>query len=139
MDKGSGVSIYASRTADVRVPFAFYVIHGDDPSRRSSIQKASTRSINLVGLVFETPQIEVESFHLSFTEASFSRNAIEIHLDLGKKYDKVELLAQVEWYERRSPDAFIVGVNFVDIPADALEALRELLKKVRLSGGPKSK
>ncbi len=126
--------IYDVRTADVRVPFTYYVIHGDDPSRRTSAQKAVTRSLNLVGLVFETPSIEAEGFHLSFTEASFSRNSMEIHLDLGKKYARTELLAQVEWYERRSPDAFIVGVNFIDIPADALDTLRNFIKHARLAG-----
>ncbi len=123
---------YAIMTAEVQVPFKFTVIHGGDPSLRSSRQKASTRSLNLMGLVFETQAMEADGFHLSFTESAFGRNSLEITLDLGKKFGGVELLGQVEWYERRATAIgynFIVGVSFIDVQTDELTALRDFLQQ----------
>lgn len=123
--------IAAHMTADVHVPFRYRIVHGRDPSRKSSEQTARTKSLNLVGLSFETPHIEVEDFHLSFTEASYGRNSLEIVLDLGKRLGEVDLLGQVEWYESRQTQAgqyFIVGVGFIDVQADVMAAMREFLK-----------
>jgi len=117
-------------TVEVQLPFTYTVIHGGDPSLRSSLQKAKTRSLNLVGLVFESPSMEVGGFHLSFTESAYGRNSLEITLDLGKKLGSVELLGQVEWYERRATligHSFMVGIAFIDVQADELTALREYL------------
>jgi|WetSurMetagenome_2_1015567.scaffolds.fasta_scaffold490294_2 hypothetical protein len=125
---------YAIMTAEVQVPFKFTIIHGGDPSLRSSPQKAMTRSLNLMGLVFECQAMDADGFHLSFTESAYGRNSLEITLDLGKKFGEVELLGQVEWYERRSTAIgfnFIVGVSFVDVQADELTALRDFLQQLQ--------
>jgi len=120
--------------AEVQVPFKYTIIHGGSPSRRSAEQKARTRSLNLVGLVFETTEMEKDELHLSFTDSSYGRNSLEITLDLGKKFKTVELVGQVEWYERRSTavgHAFIVGVGFIDVAADVLSLLRDYLQQAR--------
>ena len=130
MSKKVSTQPSATLTADVRVPFRYIVVHGGDPSLRSAEQNGTTRSLNLVGLTFETTQMEVDGFHLSFTESTYGRNALEITLDLGKKLGEIEILGQVDYYERRATavgHAFIVGVSFVDIQADELAALREFL------------
>lgn len=120
--------------AEVQVPFKYTIIHGGAPSRRSSEQKARTRSLNLMGLVFEIAEMEQEGLHLSFTDSTYGRNSLEITMDLGKKFGAVELVGQVEWYERRSTAmgyAFIVGVGFIDVPADVLSVLRDFLQQAR--------
>ena len=120
--------------AEIQIHFKFTVIHGADPGRRSSEQKAVTKSINLMGLIFETPHMEVDGFHLSFTESTYGRNSLEISLDLGKKYGTLELVAQVDWYERRPTAlgyAFSVGVSFMDMPTDIMAILREYLQVQR--------
>jgi len=117
--------------AEIQLPFKFTVVHGADPTRKSSEQKAVTRSINLQGLIFETPRMEVDSYHLSFTESTYGRNSLEISLDLGKKFGTIEVVAQVDWYERRSTNlgyCFSVGVSFLDMPADIMGILREYLQ-----------
>jgi len=124
---------YAIMTAEVQLPFKFSVIHGGDPSLRSSRQKGTTRSLNLMGLVFEAQSMEADGFHLSFTESAYGRNSLEITLDLGKKFGEVELLGQVEWYERRATAIgfnFVVGVSFIDVQADELTALRDFLHQI---------
>jgi hypothetical protein len=131
MTDGAKIQVSAVMTADVQIPFVYTIIHGTDPSRRSPRQSARTRSINLMGLVFETQEMEKEAFHLSFTDSTYGRNSLEIALDLGKRFHKVELLGQVEWYERRSTatgHSFIVGVSFLDVPPDALTVLRDFLQ-----------
>jgi hypothetical protein len=118
--------------AEIQVPFTFTIIHGTDPSRRSNVYKTRTRSLHLMGLVFESQEMEHEGFHLSFTDTTYGRNSMEIVLDLGKKFQKVEVMGQVEWYERRSTAAghcFIVGVGFIDLPADTLQTLREYIQQ----------
>lgn len=135
MSDRSSQNVTAAMTAEVQVPFTYTIVHGGDPSRKSAPQKARTRSLNLVGLVFETNVMTAHGFHLSFTESYFGRNSLEITLDLGKKIGQVELFGQVEWYERRSTAAghcFIVGVSFVDVPADAQSILRDFLKQCQL-------
>jgi hypothetical protein len=117
--------------AEIQLPFKFTVVHGADPSRRSSEQKAVTRSINLQGLIFETPNMEADSYHLSFTESTYGRNSLEISLDLGKRFGTIELAAQVDWYERRATalgHCFSVGVSFLDVPTDVMAILREYLQ-----------
>lgn len=116
--------------AEIQLPFRFTVVHGADPSRKSSEQRAVTKSINLQGLIFETPSMEADQFHLSFTESTYGRNSLEISLDLGKKYGTIELVAQVDWYERRPTalgHSFSVGVTFLEVPADIMGILREYL------------
>jgi hypothetical protein len=116
--------------AEIQIPFKFIVVHGADPTRRSSQQRAVTKSINLQGLIFETPEMEVDSYHLSFTESTYGRNSLEISLDLGKRFGTIELVAQVDWYERRSTHlghCFSVGVSFIDVPTDIMGILREYL------------
>ena len=123
----------ANVTADVQVPFSYTVMHGDDPSRRSREQKTVTRTLSLMGLVFETSSMEVEGFHLSFSQASFGQNLLEIKLDLGKKFQSIEILGQVEWYEKRSSvqgQSFLVGISFIDLQPDALMILRQFLQTV---------
>jgi hypothetical protein len=125
----------AVTTAEIQIPFTFTIIHGIDPSRRSNEYKAKTRSLNLMGLVFEAPEMERDGFHLSFTDTTYGRNSLEIVLDLGKRFQSVEVIGQVEWYERRSTTAghaFIVGVGFIDVPADALQILREYLQQAHV-------
>lgn len=121
-------------TAEIQVPFKYTIIHGGTPSRRSSEQKARTRSLNLMGLVFESPEMEKDGLHLSFTDSTYGRNSLEIMLDLGKKFRTIELVGQVEWYERRSTamgHAFIIGVGFIDVAADVLSVLRDYLQQTR--------
>ncbi|MBI4963888.1 MAG: hypothetical protein HY913_11480 [Desulfomonile tiedjei] len=121
-------------TAEVQVPFKYAIVHGGSPSRRSAEQKAQTRSLNLMGLVFETSDMEKDGLHLSFADSTYGRNSLEIKLDLGKKFRTVEVVGQVEWYERRSTamgHAFIVGVGFLDVAADVLSLLRDYLQQVR--------
>jgi hypothetical protein len=121
----------ANVTADIQVSFSFRVVHGDDPSRRSEPHKTVTRSLSLMSLVFESPSMEVGGFHLSFTPMSFAQNLLEITLDLGKKFKPIEVLGQVDWYEKRSTiqgHTFLVGVNFVDLQPDALVILRQFLQ-----------
>ncbi|MBI5249208.1 MAG: hypothetical protein HY912_06915 [Desulfomonile tiedjei] len=123
--------------AEIQLPFRFIVVHGSDPSRRSAEQKAVTKSINLQGLIFETPAMAVDDYHLSFTESTYGRNALEISLDLGKKYGTIELVAQVDWYERRSTalgHCFSVGVSFIDLPSDIMGILRDYLQVQRSLG-----
>jgi hypothetical protein len=122
----------AVTTAEIQVPFTFTIIHGTDPSRRSNEYKAITRSLNLMGLVFEVPEMEKDGYHLSFTDTTYGRNSLEMILDLGKKFQNVEVMGQVEWYERRSTTsghAFTVGVGFIDVPADSQQVLREYLQQ----------
>jgi hypothetical protein len=121
-------------TAEVQIPFKYVVIHGTDPSRRSAEQKSFTKTLNLMGLTFDSPRMEVDGFHLSFTESAYGRNALEMVLDLGKRFGSIELLGQVDWYERRNTltsHSFIVGVGFIDVQADALDLLRDFLYQVR--------
>jgi len=125
---------HSTIAAEIQVPFKYTIIHGEDPSRRSQQYKGVTRSLNLTGLIFETQKMEADEFHLSFTGGTFARNFLEIALDLGKRFSTVEVLGQVEWYERRSTiigHAFLVGVSFVDVPVEALEALREFLQQTQ--------
>ncbi len=124
--------LYSGITIDAQIPFRYTIIHGADPTKRSAEQRAVTSSLNLVGLVFETQNMTHDGWHLSFTESSYARNTLEIVLELGKSFESVELLGQVEWYERRTTVAghtFMVGVNFIDIQADALAVLRDFLKR----------
>lgn len=117
-------------TAEVKIPFSFRVIHGDTPSKRSNEHRSTTRSLNITGLVFESATIVVDGFHLSFTESSFGRNSLEIKLDLGTNFGLIEALGQVEYYEKRvtgGREVFLVGVEFIDMPADAQQTLREYL------------
>lgn len=119
-------------TAEIQVPFRYRIVHGHDPSRKSTEQKAVTRSLNLAGLVFESKDVVKDGFHLSFTESSFGRNSLEISLDLGKKFRVIEVMGEVECYELRTSAAgetFIVGITFVDIEADDLALLREFLSQ----------
>jgi hypothetical protein len=121
----------AIMTADITVPFRYSIIHGLDPGKKSPEQKAVTKALNMVGLIFGVDKMEKDGFHLSFTENSYSRNILEISLDLGAKSRNLELLGQVDWYERRltsEGNNFMVGVSFVDPPADALEILKEFLR-----------
>ena len=123
-------------TAEVQVPFTFSVISGADSSIRSSRQKAFTRSLNLVGFVFDTQAMEYDGLHISFTEGSYARNMLEISLDLGKGFADLELLGQVEWYERRSTavgDTYIAGVSFIDMTADVMGVMREFLQRAQLA------
>jgi hypothetical protein len=132
MADGSKYHMGAVAAAEIQVPFIFRIIHGTDPERRSNTFKTKTRSLHLMGLVFESAEMEHEGFHLSFTDTTYGRNSLEIVLDLGKKFQKVEVMGQVEWYERRSTTAgycFIVGVGFTDVPADALQTLREYIQQ----------
>lgn len=121
-------------TADLQIPFKYTIIHGTDPSKKSAQQKGITKSLNLQGLIFEAPSMEAEGYHLSFTETTYGRNSLEITLDLGKRFGVIEVIGQVEWYERRTTvmgTSFIVGVNFIDVQADALAVLREFLQQSR--------
>ncbi len=123
----------ANITADVQVPFSFTVMLGEDPSRRSKPIKTFTRSLSLMGLVFEFPSMEVEGFHLSFTPTSSFQNLLEMTLDLGKKFQPIEVLGQVDWYEKRSTmkgHSFLVGVSFIDLQPDALVILRQFLQTI---------
>lgn len=125
---------YVGSTVDVRLPFRYTIVHGSDPSLRSVELRATTTSLNLAGLSFETDSMDQAGFHLSFTESTFGRNSLEMKLDLGKKLGEIEVLGQVEWYERRLTPmghSFIVGVSFIDIQADELAALRELLRQAQ--------
>jgi|GEM_PF-1300886 len=114
--------------ADVRVPFKFTVIHGDDPARRSDQHSAITRSLSLTGLILDTPKMVWDGFHLSFTEYSFARNSLELVLDLGKHFGTVDCLAQVEWYERQTADVFSVGVEFSEMHADARNVIKRFIE-----------
>lgn len=130
--KSHGAAVTA---VEIQVPFSFTIIHGTDPARRSNAYKARTRSLHLMGLVFESPEMDHEGFHLSFTDTTYGRNSLEIILDLGKKFQKVEVMGQVEWYERRSTAVgycFIVGVGFIDVPADALQILRDYIQQAHV-------
>jgi hypothetical protein len=121
----------ANVTADIQLPFSFTVMLGEDPSRRSQPQKAVTRSLSLMGLVFQWPSMEAGGFHLSFTPGSFSQNLLEVTLDLGKKFPPIEVLGQVDWYEKRSTargHSFLIGVSFIDLQPDALVVLRQFLQ-----------
>jgi hypothetical protein len=132
-DKSEQRSFIAAM-ADVKVPFTFVVVHGINPTVRSSECHAATRSLYLTGLSFETESIHHDALHLSFTESAYGRNSLEIKLDLGKKLGEIEVLGQVEWYERRVTamgHTFIVGVSFIDLQADEVAALREFLYQVQ--------
>jgi len=127
----------AVTAAEIQVPFTFTIVHGTDPSRRSNLYKAKTRSLNLTGMVFEATEMERDGFHLSFTDTTYGRNSLEITMDLGKKFQKVEVIGQVEWYERRSTavgHSFIIGVAFIDLPADSLQILRDYIQQAHLVG-----
>jgi hypothetical protein len=120
--------------AEVQIPFKFTVVHGMESDRRSSQHNAVTKSLNLIGLVFETPTMEVDNFHLSFTESTYGRNSLEVSLDLGKRFGVIELTAQVDWYERRPTAmgyAFTVGISFLDPPIETVDMLREYLQMLR--------
>jgi hypothetical protein len=120
--------------ADLQVPFKYTIIHGADPARRSPQQKGVTKSLNLQGLIFESPSVEIGGFHISFTETTYGRNSMEILMDLGRRYGTIEAIGQVEWYERRSTvfgTSFIIGVTFIDVQADAMTLLREFLQHNR--------
>ena len=119
-------------TTNAQTPFTFRIVHGADPTRKSEEHKAFTRTLSLGGLIFETPVVELDGLHLSFTEASFGRNFLEIHLDLGRKLESIQLSGQVEWYESRPGvrgNVFIVGVSFVEIQPDALALLRQYIRR----------
>ncbi len=136
MNRNSSGGPPAILTADVKVPFTYTVISGSDPLRRSSGQKAFTRTLNLVGFVFDTTAMECDGLHISISEGSYARNSLEIQMDLGTGFAVLELLGQVEWYERRSSvmgDTYIVGVSFVDIAADALGVIRDFLQRAQLA------
>lgn len=127
-------SYSSAMIVEAQVPFRFKVVHGTDPSRKSPEQKTATRSLSLNGLVFEIPWVEVGGLHISFTEASFGRNCLEISLELGRKWRTLELVGQVEWYEARPTrwgHVFIVGVSFVDVQPDALVLLKEFLRTLQ--------
>lgn len=116
--------------AEIQVPFKYVIVHGMDPSKRSGQQKAVTKSMNLMGLIFESQKMDIDSFHLSFTEFAYGRNSLEIVLDLGKRFGPVEVVGQVDWYEKRvtmTGSSFIVGISFIDVQADAVNVLREFL------------
>lgn len=119
---------------DIQIPFKYIIIHGSDMSRRSSEQRAVTKSINLLGLVFEAPEVETEGLHISFTESTYGRNSLEMVLDLGKRFGDIEIVGQVDWYERR-PTAigysFSVGVSFMDMPAATRTILRDFLQQTK--------
>lgn len=126
--------IRAATIVEAAVPFKFRVVHGTDPSRKSSEQKAVTKSLSMTALVFEIAGVEVDGMHISFTEETFGRNFLEIRLDLGKKWPAVTLLGQVEWYEARHSrlaHVFAVGVSFVDIQPDATVVLRDYLRALQ--------
>lgn len=126
--------MHSTIAAEVQVPFKYTVIHGEHPSRRSPQYKSVTRSLSLNGLIFETQKMEADGFHLSFTGGTFGRNFLEIALDLGKRFGTIEVLGQVEWYERRSTiigHAFLVGVGLVDVDVEALTALRDFLQQTQ--------
>ena len=76
----------ANVTADIQVPFSFTVMLGEDPSRRSQPQKTVTRSLSLMGLVFESPSMEAGGFHSVIHADELRQNLLEITLDLGKKF-----------------------------------------------------
>jgi hypothetical protein len=126
--------IHTRVTVETQVPFRFRIVHGEDPSRKSAEQKAVTKSLGLAGLVFEASAVELDGFHISFTEASFGRNFMEIDLDLGRKFPGVSVIGQVEWYENRPGPRgaiFIIGVSFVDLQADAAAILRQFIGTVQ--------
>jgi hypothetical protein len=128
--------------ADLQVPFKYTVIHGADPGRKSAQQRAVTKSLNLQGLIFESPTVEIAGFHISFTETTYGRNSLEISMDLGRRYGAIEAIGQVEWYERRSTvfgTTFIIGVTFIDVQADAMALLREFLQHSRGTAGRKDR
>lgn len=132
MADSSGSFSEMRMAAEVQVPFRYTVIHGADPSQRSSVQKSLAKTLTLAGLTFESPDMVVGGFHLSFCDSTFGRNSLEIVLDLGKKFDAVEVLGEVDFYERRSGptgSSFLVGVVFTDIPADSLAVLRDFLRQ----------
>lgn len=116
---------------EIQVPFRFSVIDGEDPSRRSQELTAKTRQLSLNGLVFDATQMDVgDGFHLSFADSGRGRNFLEIVIHLGRQFSDIEVLGQVEWYEKRTTardQSFIVRVDFVDVSADALAMLREFL------------
>jgi hypothetical protein len=125
---------FSTFTAEIQIWFQYRVVHGTDPSKKSSLQKAVTKSLSLQGLAFDSPRVDIDGFHLSFTEASYGRNSLEIKLDLGKRFGEVEVVGQVEWYERRMTAAgpgFSVGVGFTNMTADATAILREYLQAGR--------
>ncbi len=129
-------------TAEVHIPFEYKIVDGTDPSRCSSTQKAFTKSINLSGMVFRTSQMLVDSLHLSFADGAYGRNMLEVVISLGGKFEKVQFLAQVEWYEKQTTateDTFIVGLGFVDVQADAAATLRDFLKTVSTTMQPLKK
>jgi hypothetical protein len=124
-------------TTDAKIPFTFVIVHGINSSVRSSQHKATTRSLNLTGLTFDTESIEYDGLHLSFTESAYGRNSLEINLDLGKKIGEINVFGQVEWYERRTTvtgHMFVVGVSFIDVQADETSALREFVQQVPSQG-----
>ena len=132
MADSSGSHPATRMAVEVQVSFRYTIINGADPSQRSTEQKAVAKTLTLAGLTFESPEMVVGGFHLSFADATFGRNTLEIVLDLGKKFDVVEVLGEVDFYERRSGptgSSFLVGVVFTDIPADALAVLRDFLRQ----------
>ncbi len=128
---------HASISVEVRIPFTYVVVHGDDPSLRSPLQKAVTKSLHLMGLAFETSKMEVGPLHLSFTTSKLGRNLLEITMDLGTRFPVIEAIGQVDWYEKRSGvrgESFMVNVSFIDLQADAVVVLRQYLQTVRETG-----
>ncbi|MGB6067101.1 MAG: hypothetical protein WBG50_20020 [Desulfomonilaceae bacterium] len=128
------ILIHSTIAAETEVRFKYTVIHGENPTRRSPQYKAVTRSLSLSGLIFEAQKMEADGFHLSFSGGTFARNFLEIVLDLGRRFSAVEVLGQVEWYERRptvAGHAFSVGVGFVDIQVEALTVLRDFLQQTQ--------
>lgn len=115
----------------IRVPFKFTIVHADDPDLTSGPHKAMTRDLTTSGLIFHARSMVMGGLHLSFTEASFSRNLMEISLELARRAKPIELLGQVEWYERRAGEDFIVGVSFLDLSGETFEILREFVYRSR--------
>ncbi len=127
----------ASFSVEVQIPFTYIIVHGDDPSLRSPLQKAVTKSLHLMGLTFETSRMEIGPLHISFTTSKLGRNLLEIMLDLGTKFPAIEAIGQVDWYEKRSGvrgESFMVNVSFIDLQADAVVVLRQFLQTVRETG-----
>ena len=51
-----------SVSVDVPIPFTYVIVHGDDPSLRSPMQKATTKSLHLMGLTFADTQARSGAF-----------------------------------------------------------------------------
>jgi hypothetical protein len=120
-----------STFAAVQLPFSNGYSRRGSISAISAIQ-SNTRSLHLSSLILRRKD-EADGFRV-FTGGTFGRNFLEIALDLGKRSNPVEVLGQVEWYERRATvigHAFSVGVSFVDVAVEALSALRNYLQQTQ--------